>query len=271
MSASKIRGGIAQSEASIVLKDGATEKLTITHPANNTAARTLTLPDVDYDFTTPDVKGTGSVTFDSTGAAYKLTIDTTGFNIARTWTLQNTDDTFVGRATTDTFTNKTFDVDGTGNSLSNIANTNIKAAAAIALNKLATLTIDRALISDGSGFLAPSATTSTELGYVSGTTSSIQNQIDNKITAPGSTDNNIPKFDGTSGALQNSGVTIDDSNNITGSANFTLSGDIDKASGAALNIGGTTATTLNLGRAGQTTVVKGDLQVDGTTTTVNFY
>lgn len=42
----------------------------------------------------------------------------------------------VGQATTDTFTNKTFNVDGTGNSLTNIANANIKAAAAIAGSKI---------------------------------------------------------------------------------------------------------------------------------------
>ncbi len=52
--------------------------------------------------------------------------------------------------------------------------------AAITLSKLAALTIDRALISNGSGVIAPSAVTATELGYVSGVTSSIQTQLDTK-------------------------------------------------------------------------------------------
>src|SRR3990167_272982 len=41
---------------------------------------------------------------------------------------------------TDTFTNKTFDANGTGNAISNIENADIAAGAAIALSKLAALT-----------------------------------------------------------------------------------------------------------------------------------
>jgi hypothetical protein len=47
---------------------------------------------------------------------------------------------------------------------------------------LLNLTINRALISDGSGKVAVSATTSTELGFVSGVTSSIQTQLNAKGT-----------------------------------------------------------------------------------------
>jgi hypothetical protein len=36
-----------------------------------------------------------------------------------------------------------------------------------------------------------------------------------------------------------------------------------------MTIGGSNATTINIGRSGQTAVIKGNLQVDGTTTTVN--
>ena len=43
------------------------------------------------------------------------------------------------------------------------------------------LTADRAIISDGSGDLAVSSVTATELGYLDGVTSSIQDQIDNPI------------------------------------------------------------------------------------------
>lgn len=37
-------------------------------------------------------------------------------------------------------------------------------------------------------------------------------------------DNTVPRFNGTAGALQTSGVTIDDSNNITGAASLTVTG-----------------------------------------------
>ncbi len=95
----------------------------------------------------------------------------------RTWTVPDSSDTFVGKATTDIFTNKTYDAEGSGNSLSNVKDSNIKAAAAIAVNKLAALTASKAVVSDGSGFLASSATTATEIGYVSGATANIQTQI----------------------------------------------------------------------------------------------
>lgn len=61
-----------------------------------------------------------------------------------------------------------------------IVNADINSSAAIAYSKLAALTADRALLSNGSGFVSPSAVTATELGYVSGVTSAIQTQIDGK-------------------------------------------------------------------------------------------
>jgi len=58
-----------------------------------------------------------------------------------------------------------------------ITNTHINANAAIVYSKLAALTASKALVSDGSGFVAVSAVSATELGYVQGVTSSIQAQI----------------------------------------------------------------------------------------------
>lgn len=60
-----------------------------------------------------------------------------------------------------------------------IVDADINASAAIAFSKMENLTIDRALVSDGSGDVSISAVTATELGYVSGVTSAIQTQIDN--------------------------------------------------------------------------------------------
>lgn len=87
---------------------------------------------------------------------------------------------------TQTLTNKSIDQDGTGNSITNLANASIKSAAAIAVNKLAALTVSELVISDGSGFLAsaPVATypSLAELIHVKGVTSAIQTQLDSKGT-----------------------------------------------------------------------------------------
>ena len=79
-----------------------------------------------------------------------------------------------------TLTNKTINADS--NTISNIDNDEIKAAAAIALDKLAATTASRALQSDASGFITASSVTNTELSYVSGVTSAIQTQLNTKAT-----------------------------------------------------------------------------------------
>lgn len=81
----------------------------------------------------------------------------------------------IGTTDTQTLTNKTIDADL--NTVTNIENADIKAAAAIALNKLAATTVSRALVSDASGFVSPATTTATEIGYVNGVTSAIQTQL----------------------------------------------------------------------------------------------
>jgi len=81
---------------------------------------------------------------------------------------------------TDTLINKSIDADN--NPITNIENDNIKASAAIELSKLEALTVSRVVETDGSGELSASTVTSTELGYVSGVTSSIQTQI-NTLTS----------------------------------------------------------------------------------------
>jgi len=64
-----------------------------------------------------------------------------------------------------------------------------------------------------------------------------------------STDNAIVRFDGTTGKLiQNSGVTIDDSDNITTPGNLTVNGNasLGDNSGDTINLGGGTSDTVNL-------------------------
>lgn len=70
----------------------------------------------------------------------------------------------VGTSDAQTLTNKSIDSDN--NTITNIVNADIKAAAAIALDKLAAVTASRVLESDGSGFVTASAITATELSYL---------------------------------------------------------------------------------------------------------
>ncbi len=86
----------------------------------------------------------------------------------------------VGTTDSQILLGKTYDAEGTGNVLSNITNSHVKAAAGIAVNKLAALTASRATATDGSGFLISSSATTTELTYLSGVTSALQTQIDSK-------------------------------------------------------------------------------------------
>ena len=69
----------------------------------------------------------------------------------------------ITASSTDTFTNKTIDADGTGNSITNIEYANIKAAAAIDATKIA----------DGS-------VTSTEFQFINSLSSNAQTQINSK-------------------------------------------------------------------------------------------
>jgi hypothetical protein len=80
----------------------------------------------------------------------------------RTLTVQDSDDTIVGRATTDTLTNKSIDSDN--NTITNIVNADIKAAAAIDASKIADGTVSSA-----------------EFQYINSLSSNAQDQIDSKL------------------------------------------------------------------------------------------
>ncbi len=113
-------------------------------------------------------------------------------------------DSVVLEAATQTLTNKTLTsatIDADLSTITNIDDSNIKAAAAI----------DAAKIADGT-------VSNAEFQYLNGVTSGIQAQLSGKVTGPGSsTDNTLPRFDGTTGAIiQGSLVVVDDSNVMTG-------------------------------------------------------
>ena len=106
------------------------------------------------------------------------------------------DETPINASSTTTFTNKTFDANGTGNSITNIENADISASAAIAFSKMANLTASKALQSDGNGDVSASGVTNTELGYVSGVTSAIQTQLNALSSAISSNDTDITNLTG---------------------------------------------------------------------------
>ena len=101
------------------------------------------------------------------------------------------DETPINASSTTTFTNKTFDANGTGNSITNIENADISASAAIAFSKMANLTASKALQSDGNGDVSASGVTNTELGYVSGVSSAIQTQLNALSSSISSNDSDI--------------------------------------------------------------------------------
>jgi len=171
---------------------------------NSSATQTLTNKSIDSDtnvitnIVDADIKASAAIAVSklaATTASRALVSDGSGFVSAATTTsseigfvngvtsaIQTQLNTKITTSSTDVLTNKSIDADT--NTITNIENADIKAAAAIAVNKLAALTASRAVVSDGSGFLASSATTATEIGYVNGVTSSIQTQL-NTIASSG--------------------------------------------------------------------------------------
>jgi hypothetical protein len=135
-------------------------------------------------------------------------------SVTSKWINQSADET--GRVTADsttTFTNKSIDQDGTGNSITNIADASIKAAAAIDATKIA----------DGS-------VTSTEFQYINTLSSNAQTQLDAKSPSAGSS--SIV----TTGALNSGSITSGFGNINIGSSTFTTTGAV--ATGA-ITAGGT--------------------------------
>jgi hypothetical protein len=164
-------------------------------------------------------------------------------------------DRLVGRATTDTLENKTLNspvVDGTitgtaiDTDLSNGASANTVPSSQAVVDAIDVVGGDLAdHIADPTDAHAASAITNTPAGFIAATT--VQGAIDEldseKLSRSG----------------QNSATTLVLEPGAT----------VDTNAAGNIEIGGTNATTINVGRTGQTTVIKGDLQVDGTTTTVN--
>ena len=134
---------------------------------------------IDLDSETLDISGGTGIDTTASGNEISIAIDST----------------VVTESSTDTLTNKTIDADGTGNSITNIEDANIKSAAAIDASKIA----------DGS-------VSNAEFQRLDGVTSDIQTQLDAKgdVTASSTTTftNKTIDADGTGNSITN----IEDAN-----------------------------------------------------------
>ena len=206
-----------------------------------------------------------------------------------TLTLPTSSDTLVGRATTDTLTNKTFDANGTGNSLSNVEVADFAGSAIINVSEtLASNDSDTALVTAGA-----------IIDYVDAQDAAIASDtltFTNKTIDANGTGNAISNID--AGNLL-SGFLKDEDNMASNSATSVASQQSIKAyvdteignlSSTTLTAGNTTAVVSDTGSDGAFTVtadgntelvvndtsatfsgnvvVSGNLTVNGTTTTV---
>jgi len=135
--------------------------------------------DIDLDGDSLTVTGGAGIGTSATGTTLTIAIDST----------------VVTESSTDTLTNKTIDADGTGNSITNIEDANIKSAAAIDASKIA----------DGS-------VSNAEFQRLDGVTSDIQTQLDAKgdVTASSTTTFTNKTID--ADATGNSITNIEDAN-----------------------------------------------------------
>lgn len=112
----------------------------------------------------------------------------------------------IDEPSTQVLTNKTIDADQ--NNISNIEDADIKAGAAIDATKISTGNVSN-----------------TEFDYLDGVTGPIQAQLNAAAAISGATDNRLVRTDGASN-IQESGITVDDLDNVTGINDLTISGDL---------------------------------------------
>lgn len=261
-----------------------------------------------FRFYLDDAKGTAFTTgvttngtAGSSGAYTQIVVDdTTPFTLSYQCSSHSFMGSYVHVGGTTTILGQTIDSDS--NTITNIANADIKSNAAIALSKLAGGTANRALETSGTGALQASAVTTTELAVLDGGTSATS-------TALADADRVVVNDDGTMvqvaltdfetyfesaldtlsnvttvgalnagsitsgfGSIDNGSSTITTTGNITGGT-LTSTGNIVVSDGG--NIGSASDTdAIAIASSGNVTLsqnltVTGNLTVSGTTTTVN--
>jgi hypothetical protein len=129
----------------------------------NTATMTIDDPNLLLNSGVGDNGDGAGLTVESTGTDHSLVTETA---LASNWKcgVVGSEKEIVTVSDTQTLTGKTYDAEGTGNSLSNITNTHIKATAAIARTKIANGTADHVIINDGSGTFSSEPTLAVSRG-----------------------------------------------------------------------------------------------------------
>ena len=156
---------------------------------------------------------------------------------------------------------------GTGSGTA-LNNNRVMISSGGAIIEHAAITASRALVSNVNGLPEASSVTTTELGYVSGVTSSIQTQLDGKLTET-LTDGNILVGDATnvaSSVTMSGDATISNTGVLTISSDFTKNADfVDRETPSGTIDGANTTFTLaNTPVAGSEHVyLNGLLQEDG--------
>ena len=151
-------------------------------------------------------------------------------------------------SSTDTLTNKTIDQDGTGNSITNIADASIKTSAAIDATKIADGTV-----------------TSTEFQYINTLSSNAQTQIDAKSPAAS------PTFTGTvtTAAVDVAGNNIDNIQNLIHDTSATTTAlDFSGDQLQTISISANTTFTTSNRATGKSKTIK--ITTDGTLRTLTF-
>lgn len=191
---------------------------------------------------------TPKIADDSETYTYNFTVEELAANRNINLPLLTGDDEFTFNDHAQTLTNKS--ISALSNTIRDIANAEVIVGAAIDTTKLA----------DGS---VSNAEFETLDGINIATT--IQAQLDAKLDDVAvANDNEIPRFDTNGEALQSSGITISDTNDLAGIVNLSLTGAIEAGDASSVDIGAApTTTNVNLGRIGAEVNVRGDLRIDG--------
>jgi len=187
--------GTLDSACTITLAPNTISKLWFIENATGGAQNIIISQGSGANVTIPNGK-TKLVFTDGAGSGAAVTDGLDKIDLGSNSTLNGGGFSDVTASSTTTFTNKTFDANGTGNSISNIEDADISASAAIAFSKMENLTASRALVSDSNGDVSASAVTDTEIGYLSGLASNLQTQINAKLNALMPTGTNILSSDG---------------------------------------------------------------------------
>lgn len=201
------------------------------------------------------------------GTASTTTTIQSSQTVNRTLTLPDATDTLIGKATTDVLTNKSFDADGTGNSITNIENADIKVGAAIDASKLADGSVSNAEFQQVNGLTSPAVGTTQAQSLTNktidadlNTITNIENAdikalagIDSSKLADGSVDNTeFQRLGAVTSALVGisdtqtlSNKTLNNTNVITvQDSNLTLQDNVDTTKQAQFQLSGiTTGTT----------------------------